>query len=187
MAGEAAEGSGHAGSSAGSGAAVPVGADSILSALAALTDREFAITERFTDKTRQTFALAIGFFTIVQTVAFNSFQAGAIHHLERTWLFALAMAAIGFLFLTAIATAQSERLISVRDLDVDRLLTELEAAYEGDARAPAFLAQDYASVVNSQRKSNEVRRRRYHVTVLTASVSILITTGELISALAFRI
>jgi hypothetical protein len=64
---------------------------------------EYQTADRLAAKSRQLFAAALGFFTIVQTVAFNSYESGNINDTEDTWLFGLA--AFALLALTAAAAA----------------------------------------------------------------------------------
>lgn len=50
--------------------AVPPQVGTVLEAFKDSLNREFSAAERLTSKARQAFVLSIGFFTIVQTVAF---------------------------------------------------------------------------------------------------------------------
>jgi hypothetical protein len=73
------------------------------------------MAERLSVKARQAFVLGVGFFTIVQTVAFNSFAQTAISKGEKRWLLVLAILAIVTLALAAYTTVRAELLISAKD------------------------------------------------------------------------
>src|SRR5215207_7639954 len=66
-------------------------AGKIVDALKASADQEFSIAERLSAKSRQGFALAVGFFVVAQTVAFSSFEATELSSREKEWIIRLAI------------------------------------------------------------------------------------------------
>jgi hypothetical protein len=115
---------------------IPPQVGTVLEAFKGALDRELTLGERLTGKARQAFVLSIGFFTIVQTVAFNSFHSGFIRGVELTWLFILAIAAISFLALAAFATVRSDVPLKFGEIPLDKLAKLVEQAYEGDVEVP---------------------------------------------------
>jgi hypothetical protein len=166
---------------------LPPGVSETLDAFKGTLDRELGLAERLTTKARQSFVLSIGFFTIVQTVAFNSFHSGFIRGLELTWLFALAIASIFFLTIAAFATLRSDVPLAFGEFDLDDLGRAMQKAYRGDVQVPGRLGETYHAMVTWMREDNDKRYRYYRYAVTAAGVSIVISTGELISSLAFRI
>jgi hypothetical protein len=217
----------------------------VLDGLKLSLDEEYQTAERLSMKSRQLFAVALGFFTIVQTVAFNAYEQDNVGPNEDTWLFALAIVAITVLTAAAIAAVRADSLVPSHQLPVDVLEDVLAAIYpEQDAsasagpvadakettppsrespprralerfwraleetlglraagrrakgppppeldrrRAPGYLASYYAGLVDLRRTENDVRRVRYLVLRLFASLSIAVTALELVSALWFRV
>jgi hypothetical protein len=186
--GETAHGDDHsAAPSSGEAREGPQDVSLLVDALKSSAAQEFSIAERLTAKTRQTFALAVGFFTIVQTVAFNSFAQAEISDAEKTRMLVLAISAIACLALAAATTVRADALVASADLDTDEIKRFLKSAYAGDKDIPARLAESYMTIVDTRRKANAVRRDRYRSTVWVAGLSIAITTAELILALVSRI
>lgn len=167
--------------------ALPPGVSETLEAFKGSLDRELGLAERLTTKARQSFVLSIGFFTIVQTVAFNSFHSGFVRGVELSWLFALAIAAISFLAIAAFATLRSDVPLEFGEFNLDDLGQQMQAAYRGDIRVPGHLGETYYTMVKWMREDNDTRYRYYRYAVIAAGLSIVISSGELISSLAFRI
>jgi hypothetical protein len=159
----------------------------VIDAFREALERQFTLAERLTSKARQAFVVSIGFFTIVQTVAFNSFQAREVRGSEVAWLLALAIASIIGLAVSAFAVVRSDSPVEFGDFRLDRLGELVESAYRRDHTVPARLAETYYSIVEWLRESNLKRDIFYRWSVLAAGVSIALSTAELISALAFRI
>lgn len=88
----------------------------VLDALRWSADEELTMAERLSVKARQAFVLGVGFFTIVQTVAFNSFAQRSITPHEKHWLLGLAIGAILALAVAAYTTVRAELLIPAKDL-----------------------------------------------------------------------
>lgn len=159
----------------------------VLDALRTSLEQEFQIAERLAAKTRQLFALALAFFTVVQTVAFGSFASSDIAAGEKLAMLLIASLAIVVLAISAFIAARADTLVPARDVRLEDLRDDLNAAYEGDEAVPGRLAKYYLGVVRSRRAANETRRRRYGHLQYVAGASIAVTTIELVVSLASRI
>src|SRR4051794_25811068 len=80
----------------------------VVGALSGELDKEFAVAERLTTKSRQVFALAGAFFTVIQTVAFNAFLASEVRGYERWVLLSCVAVGVVTLALAAAATARAD-------------------------------------------------------------------------------
>lgn len=91
----------------------------VLDALKSSLDEEFLTSERLNAKSRQVFALAIGFFTIVQTVAFTAFEQDNVKGAEDAWLFGLTVAALLALVAAAAAAVRADSLLPSYQFSVE--------------------------------------------------------------------
>jgi hypothetical protein len=167
--------------------APPAAIGPVLDAFKGALDRQFTLADRLTTKARQAFVVSIGFFTIVQTVAFNNFQSDFVKGNEIKWLLALAIAAIVGLAAAATAVIRSDQPVEFGDFKLSELGDLVSDAYAGDDHVPGRLAETYYTIVEILRESNVRRDRFYKWTVYAAGASIFVSSVELISALAFRI
>ena len=108
----------------------------VLDALKTSFDEEFETGERLTSKARQVFALSAGFFTIVQTVAFSSFQSRDVAPYEKRILLAAAFAAILLLGFAALRAAQADSPIPTHRYPMWLLVVALNAIQLGKAPFP---------------------------------------------------
>lgn len=169
------------------GKPAPADAGRIVDALRASADQEFNIAERVAAKARQAFVLAAAVFTVAQTVAFGNFEAAQLTSAEKTVLLALAIASVVCLGLAARESLRADDVVDSRDLSLDVLEQDLNAAYAGDPDALGRLGGYYLGVVRSRRTANDVRRRAYKRGRTAANLSLVVTTTELIVALIARI
>jgi hypothetical protein len=159
----------------------------VLEAFRGALDRQFTLADRLTTKARQAFVLSIGFFTIVQAVAFSSFESSQLHHWELPVLLGLAIASILCLALAAAATVRADVPVEFGDFKLDDLGRLVERAYMGDPNVPGELGQTYYTIIEWLRESNELRDHYYKLCVRAAALSISVSTVELVAAMAFRI
>jgi Trk-type K+ transport system membrane component len=163
--------------SGGNGPATTVALDILRS----LADQEVERAETARTRSRQGFALAVGVFAVVQTVAYGQFvtKLATQGHRTGTLINHTAWAAVGLaasaLFLLAAELplgSQNVRPSKVRDL-----------ASGSSANALSELIQDYYLIVESHREANKKR----FVLVLLSQLAALATVGlvvwELIIAL----
>lgn len=177
----------HPVAKAGGSGSDPGGAGKIVDALKASADQEFNIAERLSAKARQAFALAAGFFIVGQTVAFGSFEATKLSTHEKHWMIALAIVAIAALAPFAVAfTLKADATYKSRDLPLEKLEDDLNAAYEGDPDVIGNLGRYYLGIVRTRRKANSSRRVWYHLTLGAVIVSLAATVSELIFSLVSR-
>src|SRR2546421_3728197 len=107
----------------------------LLDTLRALFQEEFETADRLNGKARQAFALAVGFFALVQTVAFNNFAHAAESPTDTKWILIVALVAIVPVALSAGVTVWADSLIPGRRFPLAIVEYLLEAAYED--RMPA--------------------------------------------------
>jgi hypothetical protein len=170
---------------AGSGSGIN-DAGRIVDSLRSAGDQELTIAERLSSKARQAFALAAGVFTISQTVAFGNFESSKLHPYEKHWILGLAIGAVVLLGIAAFATIKADATVESRDLPLERLENDLNAAYEGDDGVTGRLGSYYLGVVRSRRAANAERRHWYKVSRVMVAASLFVTVAELVVALVGR-
>lgn len=154
-----------------------------LELLRSLADQELARAETARARSRQSFALAAGFFAVVQTVAYGAFVTKLATEGHRTtdlinhtaWA-ALALAVCGFALVIAELPLRSY------NLTPERITQTLESADTENAVVREF-THDYALIVESHRLANRVRFRFVVCTQLLALASIALVVWELLVAL----
>lgn len=164
----------------------PGDAGKVVEALKSSSDQELTIAERLASKARQAFALGAGVFVVAQTVAFGSFNVGKISAREQHWIIGLAIAAIVVLGLAAVATLKADATVTSGDLPLEKLEADLNAAYEGDEDVVGRLGGYYLGVVRTRREANKTRRRWYGWARRAVTLSLFVTTAELVVALMAR-
>jgi hypothetical protein len=90
--------------------------------LRARIDEEFRISERLDSKSRQAFALAAGFFAVVQTVTFSAFAQSSVHTGERIVLLAVAFIAGGAVAAVAHRLTNGEELLDEIDIKPETIV-----------------------------------------------------------------
>lgn len=173
--------------------AVPGGAGSgtgnateIVEALKASADQEFHIAERLASKARQAYALAAGVFVVSQTVAFNNFGAAKLSSHEKHAILVLAALAVLALGIATARVLAADDVVPSKDLLLEDLMADLNAAYEGDDGVLGRLGGYYAGVVRSRRDANTVRRKAYKSCRTFVALSLAATVLELVFALIVR-
>lgn len=157
-----------------------------IAVLRARVDEEFRISERLDSKGRQAFALAAGFFAVVQTVAFGSFAADGVHTAERVFVGVLAVIAGLAVFATANRLANGEDLHEEDDLRPSAVVKWCNDANADDYVAVRIVSR-LATVADNRTLNNKIRSRNYDA-VQTATRWALILTGvELIVGILVRI
>jgi hypothetical protein len=168
------------------GGSGPGDAGKIVDALKSSADQELVIAERLTGKARQAFALGVGVFVVAQTVAFGNFEVAKITGREQHWIIGLAILAVVVLGVAALTTIRADAPVVSGDLPLAELESDLNAAYEGDPDVVGRLGGYYLGVVKSRRNANSKRRRWYEWSRRIVSLSLIVTTVELIFALLAR-
>lgn len=162
------------------------GAGKVVDALKASADQEFNIAERLSAKARQSFALAAGFFVVAQTVAFGGFEATKLSAHENHWIIALAIMAVAALAFAVLAALKADATYKSRDLPLEKLEDDLNAAYAGDPDVIGNLGRYYLGIIRTRRKANGSRRVWYQLTRIAVIVSLSATVSELIFSLVSR-
>ena len=162
------------------------GAGKIVDALRASADQEFNIAERLSGKARQSFALAAGFFIVAQTVAFGGFEATKLSAHEKNWIIALAIASVAALASAVFTALKADATYKSRDLPLETLEDDLNAAYEGKSDVIGKLGGYYLGIVRTRREANARRREWYQRTRVAVIISLLATVSELVFSLVSR-
>lgn len=147
-----------------------------------MAEQEATRSERAASRARQAFALAAGFFAIVQTVVFGSFAQGAVSHHEREWMLALAAVAGGVLLICGVMALVADRAWRARHLSADQVLDAVNA----DEPASYGLAELYAAHVTALRSANKKRGLVAAWTQIVAVGVLLAVVVELLYGLRAR-
>jgi hypothetical protein len=164
----------------------PGDAGKVVDALKASVDQEFSIAERLSAKARQSFALAAGVFVVAQTVAFGGFASAKLSGAEQHVMIWLAIGAVVALALAVGFTLKADATYDSRDLPLEKLEDDLNAAYSGDHEVLGRLGGYYLGVVRSRRKANASRRKWYSRTRGAVVLSLAATVAELVFSLVSR-
>jgi hypothetical protein len=148
-----------------------------------LAGQEVARAETARTRARQAFALAAGFFAVVQTVAYGSYVTSAAtkgHRTETllTWTAwaALALAVCGVLLVIAELPRKSHNL-------TPEIVLETINKPAGGATATGEFTELLALIVKSHRLANRVRFRLVVGTQVFAMAAIVLATSELLVGL----
>lgn len=102
-------------------------------------EEEFHTAEGVGAKSRQLFTVCIGFFTIVQTVAFTAYEKDNVNNTEDTWLFVLAAVALVGLTAVAYSAARADSLVPSYQVSTD-IIEDLIAGIYPDQATPVVPA-----------------------------------------------
>ncbi|MDQ3740433.1 MAG: hypothetical protein M3389_05755 [Actinomycetota bacterium] len=159
----------------------------VMEALRGLAAQEYDRGERFGSRARQAFLFAAGFFAVVQTVAFSSFEADLVNDAERRALLTMAIVAGASLAICGISLLVSDGIWKARDLDAHEVLRTANQAAHNEEPVAVEFASLYARVLVERQSANGKRRRALRVTQTTALITALAIVLELIYALNARI
>jgi len=152
-----------------------------LEILRALADQEVARADAARTRSRQAFALAVGVFAVVQTVAYGQFvtRIATEGHRTSTLINHTAWAAIG-LAASALTLLIAELPLGSRNLLPDRVL---QLTTRTPDTALDELTHDYYLIVESHREANRRRFALVLVSQLTALATVGLVVWELLVAL----
>lgn len=151
-------------------------------------DEEFRISERLDSKSRQAFALAAGFFAVVQTVTFGSFAQSSITSAERVVLLVAALLAGLAVAAVAHKLTHGEELQDERDVKPDSVVGWVEEADPDDAEHVLVrLLSGLREVAESRTENNKIRERNYKTVATATQVALIMAGVELITALTVRL
>jgi hypothetical protein len=160
-------------------------AELALELLRALADQELARSERSASRARQVFALAAGFFAIVQTVAFGTFASDLVTQDERREMLVLAGIGGGLLVICGLALLVADRAFGSVNVTPDNVLETLN---EGTGEPATYrFVELYARVVEEFRKANENRQKVVVGTQLLGLLSLVAVLVELVYGLHARL
>jgi hypothetical protein len=109
----------------------------ILDALKTAYDQEFQVAERLSAKSRQVFALAAGYFTIVQTVSFSSFLDEEVKAYELWVLLGGVAAGATALAMAARWAARADGPLPGHTFPLWLPIPIINAIYKGSAELPS--------------------------------------------------
>ena len=150
-------------------------------------DEEFRITERLDAKGRQAFALAAGFFAVVQTVAFGAFAQIGVTSGERVLLAVLAVIAGLSLIVVAYRLTHGEELLEEIDVRPDTIVKWANDAGDDPEYVSARLVTELANVANRRDANNATRAGDYDNIVDATRLALILAGVELIVAIVVRV
>jgi hypothetical protein len=162
-------------------------AEVALDVMRGLADQELARAERASTRARQAFALAAGFFAIVQTVAFGSFEVDLVSNAERETLLDKATLAAIFLAVCGALLLVADSAFRSRDLDEDVVEQKLAEAGATKSSAARIFVETYGVVLYARRRTNRIRFLFVTLTQLAAIASIVFVLLELRYGLDARV
>jgi hypothetical protein len=163
------------------------GTATALTLLQKLVEQELGRSERFVTRARQAFALAAGFFAVVQTVAFGSFAKAAISTPERTTLLWIAGGAGVLLAACGAVLLYADTAYKTMNLTPEGILEVLNEEDEDGLTADERYVEDLADIVKALRETNRRRQRAVLVTQVMAFLSIACVLAELLYSLDARL
>lgn len=151
-------------------------------------DEEFRISERLDSKSRQAFALAAGFFAVVQTVTFGSFAQSSITSAERVVLLVVALLAGLAVAWVAHKLSRGEELQDERDINPGSVVGWVEEADPDDTQHVLVrLLSGLRDVAERRTENNRIRERNYEAVATATQVALIAAGIELITALMVRL
>lgn len=157
-----------------------------LDLLRGMADQELARAERFSSQARNGFALAAGFFAVVQTVAFGSFLGAKVTTHELWAIMGLAAAASALLAMAGFFVLEVQRTRRGYNLSPEIVIGVLgERGGEEGAVVDRFV-ELYAGFVDSLRGLNTLRRDAAGRVRMAVTGSLCLTVLELLVAFWVR-
>lgn len=152
-----------------------------LDILRSLADQEVERAETARTRSRQAFALAVGVFAVVQTVAYGQFvtKLASQGHRTGTLINHTGWAAVG-LAASALALLIAELPLGTSNLGPERVLNLTKSAPD---KALGELARDYFLIVEAHREANKKRTWLVLVSQLAALATVGLVVWELLIAL----
>jgi hypothetical protein len=124
-------------------------------------EEEFRISERLDSKMRQAFALAAGFFAVVQTVTFGSFAQSHVQPGERGLMLAAAIAAGAALVVIAHRVANGEELLEEADVRPEAIVDWCNEAGENEEYVSTRLVSELSYMARRRAENNAIRAKNY--------------------------
>jgi predicted alpha/beta hydrolase len=154
--------------------------------LRARVDEEFKIAERLDSKGRQAFALAAGFFAVVQTVTFGSFAQNTITSGERPFLLAMAVLAGACVAAVGHRLTHGEDLLGEADMKPEAIVEWCNEADENDYVAVRLVAE-LSRMARRRAENNAIRAKNYDAVANAARVALVVAGVELLVAIVVRL
>lgn len=161
--------------------------DQAITVLRARIDEEFRVTERLDSKARQAFALAAGFFAVVQTVAFGGFAERTVNGDEKVALLLAAVVAGVLLVRVALRLANSEELLEEADVKPQAIVKWCNEAGNDREYVPVRLVTELARMADTRAKNNATRSGRYDQAAAATRLALIFAGMELLTAIVVRL
>ena len=161
--------------------------DQAITVLRARVEEEFSIAERLDSKSRQAFALAAGFFAVIQTVAFGSFAQAEISTAERVVMLILVVVSGALVAWVAYVASQAEDLQDESDIQPASIVQWANEAGADPEYVRARLVRGLADVAQARADNNKVRATRYDAVVTAVKWALVAAGVELIVAIVARL
>jgi hypothetical protein len=158
-----------------------------ITVLRARIDEEFRISERLDSKSRQAFALAAGFFAVVQTVAFGAFAQSTVNGTERVLLLAAVVIAGGALVVVAHRLTNGEELLPEADVRPEAVVQWCKEAGDDPESVSRHLVVELALMARRRADNNAGRARSYDRVVFATRWALIFVGLELLTAIAVRL
>lgn len=169
---------------AGHGGASSSDLEQAIGVLRARVEEEFRVAERLDSKQRQAFALAAGFFAVVQTVAFGSFQD--VGTPGRVLLGIVALAAGLAVLVTGRRLTDGEELQPEDDVSSEALVRWCNEA-DGPDYVAVRIVSRLSTVARNRHESNKARALRVDAVQNATRWALILAGVELVFAVLFRI
>ena len=167
----------------GGGASAPGGAggkdlDQAITVLRARIDEEFRISERLDSKARQAFALATGFFAVVQTLAFGGFAQTTVTPTERVFLLVAAVIAGGCVVVVAHRLANGEELLEEADVKPEAIVEWCDEAGNDAEFVSTRLVSELAHMARRRADNNAIRARNYDAVAFSTRWALILAAVD---------
>jgi len=158
-----------------------------ITVLRARIDEEFRIAERLDAKSRQIFALAAGFFAVVQTVTFGSFAQNQITSTDRQIMLAATVIAGLALIGVAYRLVRGETTLLENDIKPESIVAWCNESKGDPEYLPARLVSELSLVARCRSQNNENRNLNYEAVSRMARVALSLAGIELFIAILVRV
>lgn len=158
--------------------------DQAIAVLRARVEEEFRISERLDSKSRQTFAVAAGFFVVAQTVAFSAF--GDVSGSESILIAVFAILAGLAVLVTGHHLATGEDLMDESDIEPDAIVKWCNDATDSEY-VSVRVVSNLRDVANDRHTNNEIRGRNFDRLVVPMRLALILSMVELALAILVRI
>lgn len=161
--------------------------DNAIAVLRARVDEEFRITERLDSKSRQAFALATGFFAVVQAVAFGALAQSSVNGGEKAVLLTATVLAGLSVLNVAHRLANGEETLEEADVKPEAIAGWFGEAGAEPGSVSRHLVIELSVMARARTDNNTIRATNYGKVAAAMRLSLILTGVELVAAISVRI